>query len=101
MGWEHMKLQGEAPAQQKGHIYIDQALGEGLINEGKRGRKPGASHSSEKLTNLSETVTVLHFLCLHRELPKNLWVVNSFQILFWKFTLEIYARWTLHMCTYS
>lgn len=72
--------------------------GEGLISEGRRGRKPGASHSSEKLSDLLETVAVLqHFLHVHREFCKNLSVVNSFQHLFWKFTLEIYTRWTLHM----
>lgn len=98
MGWEHMKL----PAHETALLSSKNTLpGEGLINEGRSGRKPGASHSSEKLTNLLESVTVLKHLCLHREFCKNLRVVNSFQILFCKFTIEIYARWTLHMCTYS
>lgn len=61
----------------------DTLPGEGLINEGRRGRKPGASHSSEKLTDLLESVTVLkHLFCLYTKFCKNLWVVNSFQILF-------------------
>lgn len=72
------------------------------ISEGRRRRKPEASHSSEKLTNLLETVPVLFFFfCLHREFCKNVCVVKSFEILFWKFTLEMDARWILRMCIYS